>query len=219
MSKTEEKAAQELTEVMEKTMQRLQGRFQAMSDQLNSKNILYRMGSRIYDLEKNVSELMTQAGMDNQAEGRERERERERERGDVDFHFKRQLRLKHNRNQKSRRWWTRTGVSPKTPCTGFLLCEKGDINRRVLVSQHPPWLGLHGYWVNLAVVMAECVRLLQRSGRGQSVEKRTDKMKESDNDSSSMIKRLSAQGGTSIGLGKDRVISTSEVRQQRDETC
>ncbi|XP_020788536.1 heat shock factor-binding protein 1-like protein 1 [Boleophthalmus pectinirostris] len=65
MSKSEEKAAQELTEVMEKTMERLQGRFQAMSNQLESK--MDEMGSRIHDLEKNVSELMTQAGMENQA--------------------------------------------------------------------------------------------------------------------------------------------------------
>lgn len=65
MSKTDDKAAQELTEVMEKTMQRLQGRFQSMSEQLESK--IDEMGSRIDDLEKNVSELMTQAGMEDQA--------------------------------------------------------------------------------------------------------------------------------------------------------
>ncbi|XP_072303238.1 heat shock factor-binding protein 1-like protein 1 [Eucyclogobius newberryi] len=65
MSKTDKKVAQDLTEVMEKTMQQLQGRFQAMSDQLESKHIA--MGNRIDDLEKNVSELMTQASMDDQA--------------------------------------------------------------------------------------------------------------------------------------------------------
>ncbi|XP_030002670.1 heat shock factor-binding protein 1-like protein 1 [Sphaeramia orbicularis] len=64
MSKTECKAAQDLTAAMEKTMQRLQGRFQAMSEQLESK--VDEMGTRIDDLEKNVNELMTQAGMEQQ---------------------------------------------------------------------------------------------------------------------------------------------------------
>ncbi|CAL1584363.1 unnamed protein product [Knipowitschia caucasica] len=68
MSKTEEKAAQELTQVMEKTMERLQGRFQVMSDHLESQ--MDEMGSRIDGLEKNVSELMTQAGMDDQTESK-----------------------------------------------------------------------------------------------------------------------------------------------------
>uniref|UniRef100_A0A3Q3EAK9 Uncharacterized protein n=1 Tax=Labrus bergylta TaxID=56723 RepID=A0A3Q3EAK9_9LABR len=54
---------------MEKTMQRLQGRFQTVSEQLEFKNILFFlfMGNRIDDLEKNVAELMTQAGMEEQA--------------------------------------------------------------------------------------------------------------------------------------------------------
>ncbi|XP_068587358.1 heat shock factor-binding protein 1-like [Cebidichthys violaceus] len=64
MSKTD-KAAPDMTAAMEETMQRLQGRFQAMSEQLESK--LDEMGSRIDGLEKNVSELMTQAGMEEQA--------------------------------------------------------------------------------------------------------------------------------------------------------
>uniref|UniRef100_A0A3Q3KXA3 Uncharacterized protein n=1 Tax=Mastacembelus armatus TaxID=205130 RepID=A0A3Q3KXA3_9TELE len=50
---------------MEETLQRLQGRFQAISEQLESKNILL-MGSRIDHLEKNVDELMTHAGMEDQ---------------------------------------------------------------------------------------------------------------------------------------------------------
>lgn len=54
-----------MTEAMEKTMQRLQGRFQAVSEQLESK--IDEMGTRIDDLEKNVAELMTQAGMEEQA--------------------------------------------------------------------------------------------------------------------------------------------------------
>lgn len=65
MSKTDSKAATDMTEAMEKTMQRLQGRFQAVSEQLESK--IDEMGTRIDDLEKNVAELMTQAGMEEQA--------------------------------------------------------------------------------------------------------------------------------------------------------
>ncbi|XP_070841018.1 heat shock factor-binding protein 1-like protein 1 [Chaetodon trifascialis] len=65
MSKTDSKAAADMTEAMEKTMQRLQGRFQAVSEQLESK--IDEMGTRIDDLEKNVAELMTQAGMEEQA--------------------------------------------------------------------------------------------------------------------------------------------------------
>ncbi|XP_055081242.1 heat shock factor-binding protein 1-like protein 1 [Periophthalmus magnuspinnatus] len=61
-SKSEDRAAHELTEAMEETMQRVQGRFQTLSHQLEDKNI--QMGRRIDDLQKNVSELMTQAGMD-----------------------------------------------------------------------------------------------------------------------------------------------------------
>ncbi|XP_054462417.1 heat shock factor-binding protein 1-like [Anoplopoma fimbria] len=55
----------DMTAVMEKTMQGVQGRFQTMSEQLETK--LDEMGTRIDDLEKNVSELMTQAGMEEQA--------------------------------------------------------------------------------------------------------------------------------------------------------
>lgn len=65
MSNTDSKAAQDMTEAMETTMQRLQGRFQAMSEQLKSK--LEEMGTRIDNLEKNVTELMTEAGMEEEA--------------------------------------------------------------------------------------------------------------------------------------------------------
>ncbi|KAK5884024.1 hypothetical protein CesoFtcFv8_020290 [Champsocephalus esox] len=65
MSKTESNSAKELTEAMEETMQRLQGRFKGISEQLESK--LDEMGARIDDLESDVSELMTQAGMEEQA--------------------------------------------------------------------------------------------------------------------------------------------------------
>uniref|UniRef100_A0A3B3VLK7 Heat shock factor binding protein 1b n=2 Tax=Poecilia TaxID=8080 RepID=A0A3B3VLK7_9TELE len=65
MSKTDCKAAQEMTEAMETTMQRLQERFLAISEQLESR--MDQMGTRIDDLEKNVTELMTQAGMEDKA--------------------------------------------------------------------------------------------------------------------------------------------------------
>ncbi|KAK5855414.1 hypothetical protein PBY51_005515 [Eleginops maclovinus] len=65
MSKTESKSAKDLTEAMEETMQRLQGQFKGISEQLESK--IDEMGTRIDDLESNVSELMTQAGMEEQA--------------------------------------------------------------------------------------------------------------------------------------------------------
>ncbi|KAK9529804.1 hypothetical protein VZT92_013874 [Zoarces viviparus] len=65
MSKTDRNAATDMTAAMEETMQRLQGRFQAMSQQLESK--IDEMGTRIDGLENNVSDLMTQAGMEEQA--------------------------------------------------------------------------------------------------------------------------------------------------------
>ncbi|XP_018582640.2 heat shock factor-binding protein 1-like protein 1 [Scleropages formosus] len=55
-------AAQDLTHFMETTMQSLQSKFQAMSDQIVSR--MDEMGTRIDDLEKNVAALMTQAGME-----------------------------------------------------------------------------------------------------------------------------------------------------------
>ncbi|KAM6959038.1 heat shock factor-binding protein 1-like protein 1 [Aplochiton taeniatus] len=54
---------------METTMQNLQSRFQAISDQIISKNILlrwYEMGTRIDDLENDVADLMAQAGTEEQ---------------------------------------------------------------------------------------------------------------------------------------------------------
>uniref|UniRef100_A0A8C5ALM9 Uncharacterized protein n=1 Tax=Gadus morhua TaxID=8049 RepID=A0A8C5ALM9_GADMO len=53
---------------MEQTMDRLQGKFQAISEQLESKHILLKnqMGTRIHGLERNVTDLMTQAGTDEQ---------------------------------------------------------------------------------------------------------------------------------------------------------
>ncbi|XP_070703176.1 heat shock factor-binding protein 1-like protein 1 [Pempheris klunzingeri] len=65
MSRTDNKAAKDMTDAMDKTLQRLQGRFQTVSEQLESK--IDEMGNRIDDLEKNVAQLMTQAGMEEQA--------------------------------------------------------------------------------------------------------------------------------------------------------
>ncbi|XP_067281960.1 heat shock factor-binding protein 1-like protein 1 [Pseudorasbora parva] len=60
MAGSESKAAKDLTAMMETTMQTLQNRFQNLSDQIISK--MDEMGTRIDDLEKNVADLMTQAG-------------------------------------------------------------------------------------------------------------------------------------------------------------
>ncbi|XP_048057845.1 heat shock factor-binding protein 1-like protein 1 [Chanodichthys erythropterus] len=62
MAGSESKAAKDLTAMMETTMQQLQNRFQNVSDQIISK--MDEMGTRIDDLEKNVADLMTQAGME-----------------------------------------------------------------------------------------------------------------------------------------------------------
>ncbi|XP_026096663.1 heat shock factor-binding protein 1-like protein 1 [Carassius auratus] len=63
MAGSESKAAKELTAMMETTMQQLQSRFQNLSEQIISK--MDEMGTRIDDLEKNVGDLMTQAGAEN----------------------------------------------------------------------------------------------------------------------------------------------------------
>ncbi|XP_059365991.1 heat shock factor-binding protein 1-like protein 1 [Carassius carassius] len=63
MAGSESKAAKELTAMMETTMQQLQSRFQNLSKQIISK--MDEMGTRIDDLEKNVGDLMTQAGAEN----------------------------------------------------------------------------------------------------------------------------------------------------------
>ncbi|XP_063042122.1 heat shock factor-binding protein 1-like [Engraulis encrasicolus] len=56
------KGAQDLTAQMETTMQEINKKFQAMSDQIVTR--LEEMGTRINDLEKNVADLMQQAGME-----------------------------------------------------------------------------------------------------------------------------------------------------------
>ncbi|XP_077404158.1 heat shock factor-binding protein 1-like protein 1 [Vanacampus margaritifer] len=68
MSKTECKAAKEMTQAMEETMQRLRGRFQAITEHLEVQ--IEEMGTRISCLEENVMELMTEAGMDEQADSK-----------------------------------------------------------------------------------------------------------------------------------------------------
>ncbi|KAF3707720.1 Heat shock factor-binding protein 1 [Channa argus] len=65
MSKTECKAAKDMKEAMEETMQRLQGHFQEISEHLESQ--IDEMGTLIDHFEKDVAELMTQAGMEEQA--------------------------------------------------------------------------------------------------------------------------------------------------------
>ncbi|XP_024113697.1 heat shock factor-binding protein 1-like protein 1 [Oryzias melastigma] len=62
MSEGDGGAAAELKEVMETTMRRLRDRFEMTSGQLESN--IDQMGRRIKDLEKNVAELMSQAGME-----------------------------------------------------------------------------------------------------------------------------------------------------------
>lgn len=59
-------SVQDLSAFVETTMQNLQGKFQAMSNQIVSR--MDEMGTRIDDLEKNVSDLMTLAGMDEPVE-------------------------------------------------------------------------------------------------------------------------------------------------------
>ncbi|CAB4030920.1 heat shock factor-binding 1-like [Paramuricea clavata] len=58
----EPKDAQDLTGFVEKLLQQMQEKFQDMSDQII--NRIDEMGARIDDLEKNIGELMTQAGVD-----------------------------------------------------------------------------------------------------------------------------------------------------------
>ncbi|XP_076865782.1 heat shock factor-binding protein 1-like isoform X2 [Brachyhypopomus gauderio] len=62
MSEPDSKVAKDLTMVMETTMKNLQSQFQTLSGQLVSR--MDEMGTRIENLEKNVSDLMTQAGLE-----------------------------------------------------------------------------------------------------------------------------------------------------------
>ncbi|XP_035680442.1 heat shock factor-binding protein 1-like isoform X1 [Branchiostoma floridae] len=52
----------EATEVVQALLQQMQDKFQAMSDQIISR--IDDMGGRIDELEKNIADLMTQAGVE-----------------------------------------------------------------------------------------------------------------------------------------------------------
>ncbi|KAK1162127.1 heat shock factor-binding protein 1 [Huso huso] len=62
MSETDPKSVQDLTGVVQTLLQQMQDKFQTMSDQIIGRNILYH--TRIDDLEKNIADLMTQAGVE-----------------------------------------------------------------------------------------------------------------------------------------------------------
>ncbi|KAM6118217.1 heat shock factor-binding protein 1 [Pterocles gutturalis] len=68
MAETDPKTVQDLTAVVQTLLQQMQDKFQTMSDQiigriLNSSE-LDDMSCRIDDLEKNIADLMTQAGVE-----------------------------------------------------------------------------------------------------------------------------------------------------------
>uniref|UniRef100_H2RSU5 Heat shock factor-binding protein 1 n=1 Tax=Takifugu rubripes TaxID=31033 RepID=H2RSU5_TAKRU len=60
MADTDPKSMQDLTNVVQTLLQQMQDKFQTMSDQIIGRNIL----TRIDDLEKNIADLMTQAGVE-----------------------------------------------------------------------------------------------------------------------------------------------------------
>ncbi|EDL11593.1 heat shock factor binding protein 1, isoform CRA_a [Mus musculus] len=74
MAETDPKTMQDITLVVETLLQQMQDKFQIMSDQIIGRNILLiwrqflncgdDMSSRIDDLEKNIADLMTQAGVE-----------------------------------------------------------------------------------------------------------------------------------------------------------
>uniref|UniRef100_A0A8C4M0S5 Heat shock factor-binding protein 1 n=1 Tax=Equus asinus asinus TaxID=83772 RepID=A0A8C4M0S5_EQUAS len=63
MAETDPKTVQDLTSVVQTLLQQMQDKFQTMSDQIIGRNILF-LFSRIDDLEKNIADLMTQAGVE-----------------------------------------------------------------------------------------------------------------------------------------------------------
>uniref|UniRef100_A0A8C7Q6A1 Heat shock factor-binding protein 1 n=1 Tax=Oncorhynchus mykiss TaxID=8022 RepID=A0A8C7Q6A1_ONCMY len=71
MAETDPKSVQDLTNVVQTLLQQMQDKFQTMSDQIIGRNILpdiyhseLSMSTRIDDLEKNIADLMTQAGVE-----------------------------------------------------------------------------------------------------------------------------------------------------------
>uniref|UniRef100_A0A4W4G0R3 Heat shock factor-binding protein 1 n=1 Tax=Electrophorus electricus TaxID=8005 RepID=A0A4W4G0R3_ELEEL len=63
MAETDPKSVQDLTAVVQTLLQQMQDKFQTMSDQIIGRNILT---TRIDELEKNIAELMTQAGVEDE---------------------------------------------------------------------------------------------------------------------------------------------------------
>ncbi|NXF58394.1 HSBPL protein, partial [Ciccaba nigrolineata] len=49
----------------ENLLYQLQENFQALTEKITLRNILFQMGKRIDDLEKHVADLMTEAGIEN----------------------------------------------------------------------------------------------------------------------------------------------------------
>uniref|UniRef100_A0A8C1G0G8 Heat shock factor-binding protein 1 n=1 Tax=Cyprinus carpio TaxID=7962 RepID=A0A8C1G0G8_CYPCA len=64
MAETDPKSVQDLTAVVQTLLQQMQDKFQTMSDQIIGRNILSCFYTRIDDLEKNIADLMTQAGVE-----------------------------------------------------------------------------------------------------------------------------------------------------------
>ncbi|NXD13850.1 HSBP1 protein, partial [Nothocercus nigrocapillus] len=65
MAETDPKTVQDLTAVVQTLLQQMQDKFQTMSDQIIGRNILLLFyNCRIDDLEKNIADLMTQAGVE-----------------------------------------------------------------------------------------------------------------------------------------------------------
>uniref|UniRef100_H0XXT3 Heat shock factor-binding protein 1 n=1 Tax=Otolemur garnettii TaxID=30611 RepID=H0XXT3_OTOGA len=62
MAETDPKTVQNLASVVQTLLQQMQDKFQTMSDQIIGRNIY--LNSRIDDLEKNIADLMTQAGVE-----------------------------------------------------------------------------------------------------------------------------------------------------------
>ncbi|KPI94638.1 Heat shock factor-binding protein 1 [Papilio machaon] len=58
------KNMQEVTQYVQTLLQTMQDKFQSMSDQII--NRIDEMGTRVDELEKNITDLMTQAGVENE---------------------------------------------------------------------------------------------------------------------------------------------------------
>uniref|UniRef100_A0A3B4CRF9 Heat shock factor-binding protein 1 n=1 Tax=Pygocentrus nattereri TaxID=42514 RepID=A0A3B4CRF9_PYGNA len=80
MAETDPKSVQDLTGVVQTLLQQMQDKFQTMSDQIIGRNILLchycSSDTRIDDLEKNIADLMTQAGVE-EVEGENKAKEGE----------------------------------------------------------------------------------------------------------------------------------------------